>query len=115
VCAWRRRYIGYQVAHSSVGFFVVTFAALLVTTPIAAVVFSARSGRIDGGNLARNAVGMLLGTWNLLLAIGVPIIFQLVCNKYVFFKERWLRYRALCAQEDGTPPACLLSACLPRL
>ena len=81
------KYIGYQVAHMSVSFFIITFLLVVVIAILAPIVLSA-ARVMDDGSFFNFLISTVL---RLVPGIALPLVgtlvFQLVCNRIFFFQQ----------------------------
>ena len=102
------RYIGFQVAHSTVALCILLgdLDALLplIVLILAAPIYRPRRRRRHAGHPADGVVERLLGVvWRDGVGGGVvlvPMLFQIFCNRFIFFRRSWIPYRPLYALYD---------------
>ena len=90
------RYIGYQVSHFTIAFFVLTASFALIAVLVTPVIISAEMGT----QLYRD---VLDATWRLVrtvLLVSIPVLFQIVANRFIFFRRSWILHRAFYAIYD---------------
>jgi hypothetical protein len=96
------RYIGFQVSHMTFGFLLIVIVLLLIFAPLVPIILSGAGVIRDNKrlfNAALGAFGFLVESIAILL---IPILFQYVCNKTVFFRRTWILHRASYAIYDYT-------------